>query len=41
MLLQLYKSVFILAIVKEVEAHEARSYFTLMKNSEINNNQNN
>ena len=34
--LQPDKSDFILAMIKEVEAHEARSHWTLMKNSEFN-----
>ena len=37
MLLQLDKSDFILAIIKEVEAHESRIHCTLMKNCEVNN----
>ena len=37
MLLQSYKSDSILAMVKYFEAHEARSCWTLMKNSEVNN----
>ena len=37
MLLQPYKSNFILAMIKEVESHEARNNWTLMKNSEVNN----
>ena len=37
MLLQPYKSDFILAMIKEVESHEARNNWTLMKNSEVNN----
>ena len=35
--LQLYKFDFIIYIIKEVEAHEYRSYWTLLKNSEVNN----
>ena len=37
MMLQPEKSNFILAKIKEVEAHEARSHWTLMKNIEVNN----
>ena len=37
MLLQPYQLYFILANIKEVVAHEARSNWTLMKNSEFNN----
>ena len=37
MLLQLDRPYFILAIIKEVESHESRSHFTLMKKSEVNN----
>ena len=37
MLLQTYRSVFILAMIIEVEAHESISHWTLMKNSEVNN----
>ena len=35
--LQLEKSYIILANIKEVEAHEAKKHWTLMKNSEVNN----
>ena len=38
MLLQPYKSDFVLASIKEVEAHESRSNWILIKNSVINNN---
>ena len=37
MLLQPDKSDFIIAMIKEVEAHEARNHWALMKNSEVNN----
>ena len=37
MLLQPEKSDFILAMIKEVEAHEYRSNQELIKNSEVNN----
>ena len=37
MWLQPYKSDFIGAIIKEVEAHESRSLCKLEKNSEVNN----
>ena len=37
MLLQPDKSYFVLAIIKEVEAHEARGHWILMKNSDVNN----
>ena len=37
MLLQPENSDFILPMIREVEAHESRSHFTLMKNSEVNN----
>ena len=37
MLLQVDNSYFILSLIKEVEAHEARSHWTIMKNSEVNN----
>ena len=37
MLLQPEKPDFILDMIKEVEAHEARSHWTLMKNIEVNN----
>ena len=37
MLLQPYYSDLILAMIKEVEEHEARSHWTLMKNSQVNN----
>ena len=37
MLFQPYKSDFILAIIKWVEANGARNYWTLIKNSEVNN----
>ena len=38
MLLQPDKSDFILTMIKEVEAHESRNHWTLMKKSEVNNN---
>ena len=41
MLLQPYKSDFILAIIKEVEENEARIHWTLMKDIEVNNKQKN
>ena len=41
MWLQPEKSYIILAIIKEVEANESRSHWTLMKNSEVNNKQEN
>ena len=31
------KSDFILAIIKEVEAHDARNHWTFIKKSEVNN----
>ena len=37
MLLQLGKSDFFLAMIKEVEPHKARSNWTLMKKNEVNN----
>ena len=37
MLLQPDKSDFILATIKEVKEHKPRSYWKLMKNSEVNN----
>ena len=37
MLLKPDRSDFILAIIKEVEAHEAISHLKLMKNNEVNN----
>ena len=37
MLLQSEKSDFILAMIKEGEAHEERSNLTTIKNSEVNN----
>ena len=37
MLLQPDKSDLIPSTIKEVESHEARSHWTLMKNSEVNN----
>ena len=37
MLLQLKKTDFILAMIKEVAAHESRSHLTLMIKSEVNN----
>ena len=37
MLLQPYKSDLVLSMIKEVEAHKARSHWTLMKKSEIKN----
>ena len=36
-LLQQDKSYFIMEMIKYVEAHEARSHWKLMKNSEVNN----
>ena len=39
MLFQPESSYFILAIIKEVETHESRSHWKLMKNSEVNNKQ--
>ena len=36
MLLQPYKSYFILDIIKEVESHESIIHWTLIKNSEVN-----
>ena len=36
-MLQLDKSYFILAMIKEVEVYEPRSRWTLTKNSEVNN----
>ena len=39
MLLQPYKSNSILDMIKEVESHESINHWTLMKNSEANNNQ--
>ena len=41
MLLQPDKSDFILAMIKEVEAHKSRSHWTLMKNSEVKNHHKN
>ena len=41
MLFQPYKSDFILAMIKEVEALEARCHCTVMKKSEVNNKYNN
>ena len=41
MLLQPDTSDFIISIIKEVKAHETRSHWTLMKNSEVNNNHKN
>ena len=41
MFLQPYKSDFVLAIIKEVQAHEVKSHCTLMNNIEINNNNKN
>ena len=40
-LLQPYKSYFILEIIKDVESHESRSHWTLMKNSKVKNNHKN
>ena len=40
-LLQPYKSYSIISIIYEVEAHEARSHWTLMKNIEVNNKRKN
>ena len=37
MVLQPYKSDFILAMIKQFEAHESRSHWTIMKNSEVKN----
>ena len=37
MLLQLEKSYFYLAMIKEIESHESRSHWTLMKNIEVKN----
>ena len=37
MLLQPDKSYFIIAMIKEVESHEAINHWTLMKNSKVNN----
>ena len=37
MLLQPDKSYFIIAMINEVESHVVRSYWTLMKNIEVNN----
>ena len=37
MLLQPYKPDFILAIIKEAEAHEAINYWTLIEKSEVKN----
>ena len=37
MLLQTEKSNFVLVTIKDVEAHEPRSHWTLMKNCEVNN----
>ena len=36
-MLQPHKSYLIISRIKEVEAHEDRSYWTLVKNSEVNN----
>ena len=36
-MLQLYKSDFILYMIKEVRSHESRSYWTLMRNCEVSN----
>ena len=41
MLLQPFKSYFIPDMIKEVESHESRIHWTLMKNSEVNNNHEN
>ena len=41
MLLQPEKSNFILALTKEVEAHEHRNHWTLIIKSEVNNNHKN
>ena len=41
MLLQPYNSYLIIATIKEVDAHEAKSHWTLMKESEVNNNHTN
>ena len=41
MLLQPDKSDFIIAMIKEVEAHKAINHRTLMKKSEVNNNHTN
>ena len=41
MMLQPENSSFILAMIKEVEAHKVRSHCTLMKNSEFNKNHKN
>ena len=41
MLLQPYKSDFILSTIKEVEAHKARNNQTLKKNSEVRNKEKN
>ena len=35
MMLQTERSDFIIVVIKEVEAHEARSHWTLKKNSEV------
>ena len=37
MLFQPDKSYFIISMIKEVESHEARSNWKLIKNSEVNN----
>ena len=37
MFLQAHNSDFIISIIKEVEAHEARSHWKLMKKNEVNN----
>ena len=37
MLLQPNKSYFLLAMIKYIEAQKSRSFWTLMKNSEVNN----
>ena len=37
MLLKPDRSYFILAIIKEVDAHEARIHWKLIKNNEVNN----
>ena len=39
MLLQPEKSDFIVAMIKQFQAHEPRNHWTLMKYSEVNNNQ--
>ena len=41
MLLEPYKSYFVLDMIKEVEVHESRIHWIIMNNSEVNNNHKN